>query len=167
MPPPSELDRRVAVWIAAPQPLPEDVLAPILWGLEEEGIPAEIQPASAGSVAEMAKRAADGSPLNVGIAVSGAERAVALHHRDLAADRPLFVLRPPALQTPQLRRLGANAARLVKGNPLAVDDAPAAAAPAAIPRDLVNEIADLVVARLARERRRGPMPSGPASRRPE
>ena len=78
----------------------------------------------------MAKLAADGSPLNVGIAVSGTDRAVALHHRDLAASQPLFVLRPAELEPALLRRLGANAARLVKGNPLAVEDEPVATAEA-------------------------------------
>ncbi|MGB0094731.1 MAG: glycerol dehydratase reactivase beta/small subunit family protein, partial [Solirubrobacteraceae bacterium] len=126
MQPSSETDRPVAVWIVGPHPLPDGLLQPILWGLEEEGIPAETQPSAAGTVAEMAKLAADGSPLDVGIAVSGTDRAVALHHRDLAASQPLFVLRPAELEPALLRRLGANAARLVKGNPLAVEDEPAA-----------------------------------------
>ena len=124
-----------------------------------------------GTVAEMAKLAADGSPLNVGIAVSGAERAVALHHRDLAASEPLFVLRPSELEAARLRRLGANAARLVKGNPLAVDDealmiaGPAAPTEPAAPavsdvafQDLVDEITAMVVARLLSGRDWRPIP---------
>ena len=185
MPPPSEPERPVAVWIVGPDRLPDGLLQPILWGLEEEGIPAETLPSAAGTVAEMAKQAADGSPLNVGIAVSGADRAVVLHHRDLAASQPLFVLRPPELEPVLLRRLGANAARLVKGNPLAVEDEPAApaeaaapavpavpaeaAAPGEAPRDLVNEIATLVVGRLLSEHDWRPLPSshGHARRRTE
>jgi hypothetical protein len=185
MQPPSETDRPVAVWIVGPHPLPDGLLQPILWGLEEEGIPAETQPSAAGTVAEMAKLAADGSPLNVGIAVSGADGAVALHHRDLAASQPLFVLRPAELEPALLRRLGANAARLVKGNPLAVEDEPAAptepaasteaiapteaAAPAEVSRDLVNEIVPLVVARLLSERDWRPIPNthGHSPRRTE
>ena len=167
MQPPSESDRPIAVWIVGPHPLPDGLLQPILWGLEEEGIPADTRPSGAGTVAEMAQRAADGSPLGVGIAVSGTTRAVALHHRDLAAAQPLYVLRQPELEPARLRRLGVNAARLVKGNPLAVEDEPAATAvaaprepaPAAVPRDLVNEIAALVVARLLSERRWRPIPS--------
>ena len=183
MQPPRETDRPVAVWIVGPHPLPEGLLQPILWGLEEEGIPAETQSSAAGTVAEMAKLAADGSPLNVGIAVSGTDRAVALHHRDLAAAQPLFVLRAAELEPALLRRLGANAARLVKGNPLAVEDEPAAhrraprprpaapAAPAAttvpaaptapteVSRNLVNEIVSLVVARLLSEGGWRPIPS--------
>ena len=187
MQPPSEPDRPVAVWIVAPDRLPDGLLEPILWGLEEEGIPAETQPSAAGPIADMAKLAADGSPLDVGIAVSGTDPAVALHHRDLAASQPLFVLRPPELEPALLRRLGANAARLVKGNPLAVDDEPVAgaeaaapapaeaaaptepAAPAAASRDLVTEIATLVVARLLSEHDWRPIPSshGDAPRRTE
>jgi hypothetical protein len=78
------------------------------------------------------------------------------------------VLGPAELAPALLRRLGANAARLVKGNALAVDDEPvatakpaapaeaapptAAAGPAEVSPDLVNEIAALVVARLLSER---------------
>jgi propanediol dehydratase-reactivating factor small subunit len=168
MQPSSESERPVAVWIVAPDPVPDGLLQPILWGLEEEGIPAQIQPSAAGHVAEMAKLAADGSPLNVGIAVCGADGAVALHHRDLAAPQPLFVLREPELEPARLRRLGANAARLVKGDPLAVGDEPEPAGEPAAARepaasaaaaDLVEEIAALVVARLLSERRWRPIPS--------
>jgi hypothetical protein len=134
VPPPSDEDRPVAVWIVGPDRLPDGLLEPILWGLEEEGIPADIRPTAAGTVTELAKRAADDSPLNVGIAVSDTDRAVVLHHRDLAAPRPLFVLGAPELEPALLRRLGANAARLVKGNPLAVEDEPVAVAEAPAPR---------------------------------
>lgn len=177
MQPSSETDRPIAVWIVGPHPLPDGLLQPILWGLEEEGIPAETQPSAAGTVAELAKLAADGSPLDVGIGVSGADRAVALHHRDLAAAEPLFVLRGAELEPALLRRLGANAARLVKGNPLAVDYEPVAptepaataepvataepAAPAVSDvafQDLVDEITAMVVARLLSERDWRPKP---------
>jgi hypothetical protein len=165
MQPSSETDRPVAVVIVGPHPLPDGLLQPILWGLEEEGIPAETQPSAAGTVAEMAKLAADGSTLNVGIAVSGADRAVALHHRDLAAAEPLFVLRPAELEPALLRRLGANAARLVKGNPLVVDDEPVTIAGPAAPavsdvafQDLVDEITAMVLARLLSEHDWRPIP---------
>jgi hypothetical protein len=155
--PSSEADARIAVWILGAHPLPDRLLEPILWGLEEEGIPAETRPPAAGSAEAMAKQAADGSPLNVGIGVSEGGRAVALHHRDLPAARPLFVLAGADLEPAPLRRLGTNAARLVKGNPLAVGDGDRPAVvgePSPLPptaeasRDLVAEIASLVVARL-------------------
>ena len=112
--------------------------------------------------------------------MSGAERAVALHHRDLAASAT--VVRPtsqPSSNRHVLRRLGANAARLVKGNPLAVDDEaltiagpdrppptePAAPRRARRPRrsdvafqDLVDEITAMVVARLLSGRDWRPIP---------
>lgn len=164
MRPSDDTERAVAVWIVASDPPPDSLLRPILWGLEEEGIPAETQPAATGTAAELARLAADGSPLNVGIGVSAGERAVALHHRDLASAGPLFVLRAGDLEPPQLRRLGANAARLVKGNPLAVDDEPPTGPP--IAQNLVDEIAALVVARLLSERQWWPAP-GYARRRTE
>jgi hypothetical protein len=174
MPPSSDTDRAVAVWIVGPHPLPVGLLQPILWGLEEEGIPADTQLSAVGTVAEMARLAAEGSPLNVGIAVSETERAVALQHRDLAASEPLFVLRAGELEPALLRRLGANAARLVKGNPLAVEDEaattrPARAEPATATRpaatgeasqeDLVDEIVAMAVARLLKQGGWRPMTS--------
>jgi hypothetical protein len=172
MRPSDDTERAIAVWIVGTDPLPDTLLRPILWGLEEEGIPADTRSPAAGTAAEMARLAADGSPLNVGIGVSGSERAVALHHRDLADAEPLFVLRAAELEPALLRRLGANAARLVKGNPLAVATEPAtrtgSAAPAAVARDLVDEIAALVVARLLSERQwRSTSATGHARRRTE
>lgn len=41
-----------------------------------------------------------------------------LHHRDLPVDKPLFSMKADKFNMTQLRMLGANAARLVKGNPL-------------------------------------------------
>lgn len=154
MPRPIDSERPVAVLITGPQPLPEELVEPILWGLEEEGIPAQTQPGAAGTLTAMAKQAADSSALMVAIAVSAHERTVVLHHRELPAEDPLFVLGPTELEQLALRRLGANAARLVKGNPLLVEDRPAPAVtdgPTEVSRDLVEQIATLVVARLLSE----------------
>lgn len=109
---------RPAVWIFASRPMPEDAVSVILWGLEEEGIPAELSVVSAASAEALAKEAAAGSPLDVGIGVNGADEVAALHHRDLGSGRPLFSVATSASHAMQLRRLGTNAARLVKGNPL-------------------------------------------------
>lgn len=94
---------------------------PVLWGIEEEGIPYEIQNAGNESTTELAKQAANGSALNVGIAISEAGE-IALHHRDLPAGAPLFALSAGSLQSRDLRRLGTNAARLVKRQPLVLTD---------------------------------------------
>jgi hypothetical protein len=97
-------------------------LLPILWGLEEEGIPGEVQSVSSGDAVALAKQAAHMSALNVGIALSGEEGKVVLHHRDLADGSPLFTVALRGVQNAQLRLLGTNAARLVKGEPLVFED---------------------------------------------
>jgi propanediol dehydratase-reactivating factor small subunit len=99
-------------------------IQPVLWGMEEEGIPFEIQECSSGEVIGVAKEAAHISPLNVGIGVDGAQGTIVLHHRDLPADQPLFVLSFREAGTRTLQRLGINAARLVKSEPLVLADEP-------------------------------------------
>ncbi len=79
---------------------------------------------SSGEAIGVAKEAAHMSPLNVGIGVDGAKGTVALHHRDLPADQPLFVLGLGEVGTADLRRLGINAARLVKSEPLVLSNEP-------------------------------------------
>jgi hypothetical protein len=94
-----------------------DSFDPVLWGLEEEGIPYEIREVSDGPMVDLAKQAADGSPLNVGISV-GRGREVILHHHDLPNETPLFSVAAEPWRPLQLRHLGMNAARLVKGQSL-------------------------------------------------
>jgi len=96
----------------------ERELSPILWGLEEEGIPAEVQSVSSGEAVVLAKQAAHMSKLNVGIAWSGEDGEIVLHHRELAGECPLFTLAVKDTDKTELRLLGTNAARLVKGEPL-------------------------------------------------
>jgi hypothetical protein len=110
---------RPAVWIFTCPPVPEGIVWAILCGLEEEGIPAELRNVPEGPAEALAKQAADGSPLAVGIGVSGIEKVVALRLRELPSGRPLFALAAETCGIEQLRRVGANAARLVKGDPLA------------------------------------------------
>lgn len=95
-----------------------ETLDPILWGLEEEGIPALHQQILSGPVELTAKQAADLSPLGVGIGIESVDETAVLHHRDLPAERPLFSITREAHRTEKLRILGMNAARLVKGEPL-------------------------------------------------
>jgi hypothetical protein len=112
------IERQPVVIILAVKPAPAETIAPILWGLEEEGVPAELYEVADGEAAALAKEAADRSPLNVGIGVNLNNLMVSLHHRNLPRERPLFTLRGPELQPAPLRMLGKNAARLVKGEPL-------------------------------------------------
>jgi hypothetical protein len=110
-------DRRPTVRIISCHASDRELL-PILWGLEEEGIPADVQNVSSGEAVILAKQAAHMSPLNVGIALNGLEGSIVLHHRDLSGECPLFTLPFKDVQNVQLRLLGTNAARLVKGEPL-------------------------------------------------
>jgi hypothetical protein len=110
------------VQIFTTKPVPEKEIGHILWGLEEEGIPAKVQEVRNDPLVIIAKQAADSSHLNVGIGVDGNGREVILHHRDLPSEKPLFSLSTEEFQSTQLRRLGANAARLVKGDPLIFQD---------------------------------------------
>lgn len=98
----------------------------LLLGMEEEGIPYHLHPAPAEDgapvepdtrrLAFLAHLAASASPLAVGAAVSADELMV--HDPHLPAERPLFVLKDYGrLPAQEIRRLGANAARLVKGLP--------------------------------------------------
>jgi hypothetical protein len=99
-------------------------LQPVFFGMEEEGIPFEVQQCPSGEAVGVAKEAAHMSPLNVGIGVDAEKGTIVLHHRDLPADQPLFVLRLGEASSGQLRRLGINAARLVKSEPLVLSNEP-------------------------------------------
>lgn len=109
---------RPVVLIFSSGPVSTKTLDPILWGLEEEGIPALQQVVPGGPVELTAKQAADLSPLGVGIGIERDEQTVVLHHRDLPAGRPLFRIGKEVDRAEKLRILGVNAAHLVKGDPL-------------------------------------------------
>jgi hypothetical protein len=116
------IERKPVVIILAVKPAPVETIAPILWGLEEEGVPTELYEVAGGEAEALAKEAADRSPLNVGIGVNLNNLMVSLHHRNLPLERPLFTLKRAELQPMALRGLGKNAARLVKGEPLVLQD---------------------------------------------
>lgn len=115
-----EYYERPAVLIFKTPSTASNVIREILLGIEEEGIPVKVQEKQSGLPVNLAKDAADGSSLNVGIGTSAAE--VVVHHRDLPVNSPLFLLGAEKLTQANLRCIGANAARLVKGNPLALTD---------------------------------------------
>ncbi|MDP1990794.1 MAG: glycerol dehydratase reactivase beta/small subunit family protein [Syntrophales bacterium] len=108
-----------AIWINKTRSVSTESIQPVLWGLEEEGIPFKINEASSGSMTDFAKQAADSSPLRVGIGIGGSGEVV-LHHHDLPAGSPLFRLSTKPWDPVRLRRMGINAARLVKGQPLVI-----------------------------------------------
>lgn len=154
-----EQTEKAAVWIFVFQPLPDWIAEPILWGLEEEGIPADIREVPGEKAESLAKQAADGSPLNVGVGINWSDKAVALSHRDLPVARPLFLLGPADLNPHQLRRLGANAARLVKGEPLALTGESASTSESQsatqFPQDVLEKIVAMVVANIPNDKTKG------------
>ena len=99
-------------------------IQPVLWGMEEEGIPYDVQECPSGGAVGVAKEGAHMSPLNVGIGVDGVRGTIVLHHRDLPAYQPLFVLNLREVGAAELRWLGINAGRLVKSEPLVLTDEP-------------------------------------------
>jgi len=84
-------------------------------GIEEEGIPFEIRIDPERSTARLALKAALASRLDVGVGI-GADRTVAVQHSKLDNETPLFTGSGDSADL-DLRALGVNAARLVKGLP--------------------------------------------------
>lgn len=115
------MSTRPAILILRDQSVRTNRIGPVLWGIEEEGVPYEIRGVvPAEPAAELAKKAALNSALNVGIAMNEVGEIV-LHHRDLPEGTPLFAYSAGVLQPHELRRLGTNAGRLAKGQPLVLD----------------------------------------------
>jgi hypothetical protein len=117
-----KIARKPVVIILAVGPTPAKTISPIFWGLEEEGVPAELYEVEGGEAEALGKEAADRSPLNVGIGINLNDSVISLHHRNLPLEQPLFTLRGADLHPSDLRVLGKNAARLVKGEPLVLQD---------------------------------------------
>lgn len=88
-------------------------LQPLLNGIEEEQIPFSTAEIQVTDVVSRAYQAALSSRLSVGIAYE--QQRYVVHYKNLPEQAPLFdvTLAAPA----DLRKLGANAARLVKGIP--------------------------------------------------
>lgn len=82
-------------------------------GIEEEGIPCAWY-VGAGDAGSLAYRGASESQLGVGVGISAEYMSV--HSRKLPEETPLFVL-ADGNNSAAWRRLGCNAARLVKGTP--------------------------------------------------
>lgn len=87
----------------------------LIWGIEEEGIPYVIKGKSEETALELGYLGAEASNLGVGIGV-GKDGLVILHYYKLQKDHPLLTIKLKDREE-QLRKIGANAARLVKGIP--------------------------------------------------
>lgn len=88
----------------------------VWYGIEEEGIPCQMIASAGTDVVQEAYQAAMQTALQVGMACTRTD--IVVHDKHLQADTPLFRLTNPDWgNSGQLRQLGNNAARLVKGLP--------------------------------------------------
>lgn len=85
----------------------------VLLGIEEEGIPYDVQEVHESDVLELAYRASLDSRLGVGVGIS--KEGIALQYEKLKKAAPLFKIK--LYQKELFRSIGANAARLVKKMP--------------------------------------------------
>ena len=85
----------------------------ILLGIEEEGIPYDVQEVHESNCLELAYKASLESRLGVGIGIS--KEGIVLQYEKLDKAAPLFKIK--LYQKDLFRSLGANAARLVKKMP--------------------------------------------------
>ncbi|MFD1123922.1 glycerol dehydratase reactivase beta/small subunit family protein [Lentilactobacillus raoultii] len=99
--------------------LPENIakiperLIPMLFGIEEEQIPFQFETINLDTAVERAYRAAVISRLSVGISFD--DNKIIIHYKNLHPEQPLF---SKEIGNPsEIRKMGANAARLVKGVP--------------------------------------------------
>lgn len=85
----------------------------VLWGIEEEGIPYEVESFDFDSSLELGYLGAEKSKLGVGIGIDKMGK-ITLAFNKLAKKKPLFTANVSD-ETYVLRALGGNAGRLVKG----------------------------------------------------
>jgi hypothetical protein len=89
------------------------VLAEVLNGIEEEGIFYNVEKHSVSDARDLAKAASNTTTLEVGIGLDSNGYLV-LHYKKM--DTPLFEIQYN-IETDNVRKIGTNAARLVKGVP--------------------------------------------------
>lgn len=92
----------------------DDRFKEILWGIEEEEIPYKVQCINLENANTLGHMGACDSKLGVGIGIS--EDKIILTTNKLDKEEPLFYLKLDE-KDEILRKLGSNAARLVKGIP--------------------------------------------------
>lgn len=85
----------------------------VLLGIEEEGIPYDVQPREGMDLLELAHQASVDSRIGVGIGIS--KEGVVLQYEKLDKSAPLFKIK--LYQKDLYRKIGSNAARLVKKMP--------------------------------------------------
>lgn len=95
----------------------------VLYGIEEEGIPYILEKKDLSAykdVKEASYNAAVSSKLSVGIAADN--DYIAVHYANLNENTPLFLYSMKSVSMQNMRNVGANSARLVKGIYFILDD---------------------------------------------
>lgn len=94
----------------------EESIKFLLYGIEEEGIPYEVQVVEASDAVTAAYQSAITSSLITGVGCDG--QKVVLHYKNLDPSEPYLVIeRYQTKPKEQLKAFGSNCARLVKGVP--------------------------------------------------
>lgn len=106
----------ILVWYGS---VDEDILFDCLYGIEEEGIPYRIEKKLGSSTVDQAFEASCASLLEVGIALN--EDSIAVHYSRLPKECPMFMVEKQ-INKSLVRRLGCNAARMVKGIPFVLEE---------------------------------------------
>lgn len=105
-----------AIYFHADKNADPDCIKQVLFGIEEEGIPCELEIMPLKEEVQAAFRASASSLLLVGITLKNDH--LVIHYRNLPPDKPLFSeYRFCAASLEKQRNMGMNAARLVKGVP--------------------------------------------------
>lgn len=114
------MDEQVGILVYVQEGLSETLIRNILLGIEEEGIPYRVSAFPETRVNELGHRAALDSRLDVGIGLS-ADGGCSLHHAKIDLNHPVLKL---SRQPSDLRNIGTNSARLVKGIPMTLKGDP-------------------------------------------
>ena len=109
-----------AIHVSMAHEVDEHLYAWISIGAEEEGIPCRLMPAEETDAAALAYAAAESSRLGVGVGVASGR--VAVHERHMPATRPVVATEAGEHVERACRTAGSNAARLVIGMPLHLEE---------------------------------------------
>lgn len=94
-----------------------NLIKPIFWGIEEEGIPFEIFEMGEKNSDVLGYEASKSSKLGVGIGID--DNYITLYYEKLKLGEAIFKYKILSDEE-KIRSLGTNAARLIKGNPFII-----------------------------------------------
>lgn len=113
-----DLERKPAIALCRARQLgrQDSCLKALKAGMEEEGVPwKELECGNESSIS-LSREGAEWSQLGVGVGID-AQGSISIHFHRLEHTEPLFYCEGTQATAVKARRLGANAARLVKGVP--------------------------------------------------